>query len=114
MKPPFLIVGTAALMLSLIACDRTDEKGQNVAADELNAMTNLEELAPIAPAENTAAEEAVTEASQPEPAAMKPAPAKPAPAKPMQAPAQPKPEPASESKTPDPACLPEHRAAGHC
>lgn len=39
------------------------------------------------------------------------APAKPAPAKPAPAPVKPKP---AQPQAPDPSCLPEHRAAGHC
>jgi outer membrane biosynthesis protein TonB len=97
----------AALALSLAACGGTDQPDNNIAAEDLNAMTNLEELPPVAPAANVAVEETVTEARQPEPEATKPAPAKPAPT-------EPKPEPAAEPKAPDPTCLPEHRAAGHC
>jgi outer membrane biosynthesis protein TonB len=104
----------AALVLSLAACGETDQPENNIAADDLNAMTNLEELSPVAPAANVAVEETVTEARQSEPEATKSAPAKPAPATPKPTPAKPKPEPAAEPKATDPACAPEHRAAGHC
>lgn len=114
MRKAVLGFSAAALALSLGACGGAKQSEENVVTEEMNAMTNLEELAPIAPAENVAAEEAAPAARQPEPAATKPAPAKPAPAKPMPAPAESKPEPAAQPKAPDPACLPEHRAAGHC
>jgi outer membrane biosynthesis protein TonB len=114
MRKVVLGFSAAVLALSLGACGGAKQSEDNVVTEEMNAMTNLEELAPVAPAENVAAEETVTEASPPEPAATKPAPTKPAPAKPMPATAEPKPEPAAEPKAPDPACLPEHRAAGHC
>lgn len=104
----------AALALSLVACGGTDQPENNVAAEDLNAMTNLEEMPPVAPTANIAVEETVTETQQSEPAAVEPAPAKPAPAKPKPTPTEPKPEPAAEPKASDPNCLPEHRAAGHC
>lgn len=114
MRKVVLGFSAAALALSLAACGGTDQPENNIAALDLNAMTNLEELPPVAPAANVAVEETVTEARQSEPAVTKPAPAKPAPAKPKPTPTKPKPEPAAEPKAPDPTCLPEHRAAGHC
>ena len=96
----------AALALSLAACGGTDQPENNIAAEDLNAMTNLEELPPVAPAANAVVDTPAAEEKAP---AAKPAPEKPAPARP--APAKPK---AAEPKAPDPSCLPEHRAAGHC
>lgn len=103
-----LVLGfsAAALALSLAACGGTDQPENNIAADDLNAMTNLEELPPAEPTANAVVETPAAEEKAP---AAKPAPAKPAPAKPK--PAEPK---TAEPKAPDPACLPEHRAAGHC
>ena len=114
MRKVVLGFSAVALALSLAACGGTEQPENNIAAEELNAITNLEELPPVAAAANFAVEETVTETRQPEPTATKPAPAKPAPAKPKPTPAKPEPEPAAEPKTPDPICLPEHRAAGHC
>ena len=110
MRKVVLGFSAAALALSLAACGGTDQPENNLAAEDLNAMTNLEELPPVAPAANAVVETPAAE----EKAAAKPVPEKPAPAKP--APAKPKPaEPeAAEPKAPDPSCLPEHRAAGHC
>lgn len=117
MKNSVLSLTTAALALSLTACGGTEQPENNIVAEDMNAMTNLQEVAPPEPAANDAAEESATEPTTPESAApteapAKPTPAKTAPAKP--APARPKPEAAAESPAPDPSCLPEHRAAGHC
>lgn len=112
MRKVIYCTSALALFSALSACGSREEAANNVAAEnDMNAMTNLEELPPVTPAANVAAEEAVTEMRQPEPAATKPAPATPTPtpAKP-----KPKPEPAAEPKAPEPTCLPEHRAAGHC
>ena len=111
MRKIVLGFSAAALALSLAACGGTDQPENNIAAEDLNAMTNLEELPPVEPTTNAAVETPAAEEKAP---ASKPAPEKPAPAKP--APAKPKPaEPAAaEPKAPDPSCLPEHRAAGHC
>ena len=111
MRNVVLGFSAAALALSLAACGGTDQPENNIAAEDLNAMTNLEELPPAEPTANTVVE---TSAAEEEAPAAKPAPEKPTPAKP--APATPKPtEPkAAEPTTPDPSCLPEHRAAGHC
>lgn len=114
MRKVVLGFSAAALALSLGSCGGAKQPEDNVVTEDLNAMTNLEEPAPVAPAENVAAEETATEARRPEPAATKPVPAQPAAVKPKPTPAEPKPEPAAEPKAPDPACLPEHRAAGHC
>ena len=114
MRKIVLGLSAAALALSLATCGEADQPDDNIAAEDLNAMTNLEEMAPVAPAANVAVEETVTETQQSESAAAKPAPAKPAPAKPKTTPTEPKLEPAAEIKAPDPSCLPEHRAAGHC
>lgn len=101
----------AALALSLAACGGTDQPENNIAAEELNAMTSLEELPPVEPTANAVVETPAAEEKAP---AAKPAPEKPAPAKPK--PAEPKAaEPkAAEPKAPDPSCPPEHHAAGHC
>lgn len=57
-------------------------------------------------------QQASSEPAAPAPVAKEKEPAaKPAPAKPAPAPAKPKP---AEPTAPDTACLPEHRAAGHC
>ena len=99
------------LLLSLAACGGTDQPENNIAAEDLNAMTNLEELPPAEPTANAVVETPAAEEKAPAatPAREKPAPEKSAPAKPR--PAEPK---AAEPKAPDPNCLPEHRAAGHC
>lgn len=114
MRKVVLGFSTASLVLSLAACGGTDQPETNIVAEDLNAMTNLEEPLSVAPAANVSVEETVTETQQSEPATTKPAPAKPAPAKPTPTPANPKSESAAEPKAPDPTCLPEHRAAGHC
>lgn len=103
-------VGAAALALSLGACG-TDQSENDIAAEDVNIMTNLEESPPVEPAANAIVEAPVAEESEPaaEPVPEKPAPAKPVPTTPK--PAEPK---AAEPKAPDPDCAPEHRAAGHC
>ena len=111
MRKVVLGFSAAALALSLAACGGTDQPANNNAAEDLNAMTNLEELPPAEPTANAVVEAPAAGEKAPaaKPAPEKPAPAKPAPAKPK--PAEPK---AAEPKAPDPSCLPEHRAAGHC
>ena len=111
MRKVVLGFGVAALALSLGACGGTDQPENNITAEDLNAMTNLEELPPAEPTANAVVETPAAEEKAPaaKPAPEKPATAKPAPAKPK--PAEPK---AAEPKAPDPSCLPEHRAAGHC
>jgi hypothetical protein len=111
MKNVVLGFSAAALALSLAACGGTDQPENNIAAEDLNTMTNLEELPPAEPTANAVVDAPAVEEKAP---AAKPAPEKPAPAKP--APTKPKPtEPkAAEPNAPDPSCLPEHRAAGHC
>jgi Flp pilus assembly protein TadD len=111
MRKIVLGFSAAALALSLAACGGTDQPENNVAAEDLNALTNLEELPPADPTANAVVETPAAEEKAPaaKPAAEKPATAKPATAKPK--PAEPK---AAEPKAPDPSCLPEHRAAGHC
>jgi outer membrane biosynthesis protein TonB len=102
----------AALALTLAACGGTDEPANDIAADEVNAMTNVEDLPPAEPAANEIVETPAVAEPQPEPVAERPAP----PAKPAPAPAKPKttePKPA-ESNAAAPTCSPEHRAAGHC
>ena len=121
MRKVFLGFSAATLALSLAACGGRDQSENNIAAEDLNAMTNLEELQPAKPAtsavvETPAAEEKAPEAKPaPEDAApVKPAPAKSKPAEPKAAEpkaAEPK---AAEPKAATPSCLPEHRAAGHC
>lgn len=106
MRKVVLGFSSAALALSLAACGGTDQPENNIAAEDLNAITNLEELPPAEPTANAVVE---TLAAEEKASAAKPAPEKPAPAK--SAPAKPKP---AEPKAPDPSCLPEHRAAGHC
>jgi hypothetical protein len=101
----------AALALSLPACGGTDQPDNNVVAEELNPMTNLEELPPAEPTANSVVETPAVEEEAP---AANTVPAKPAPAKPApttRRPAEPK---APEPEAPDASCLPEHRAAGHC
>lgn len=114
MRKVVLGISAAALALSLAACGGTDQPENNISIEDLNAMTNSEELPPVAPAANVAVDATVTETRQSEPAATKPAPAKPALVKPKPTPAEPKVEPAVEPKAPDPTCTPEHRAMGHC
>ena len=111
MRKVVLGFSAAALALSLAACGGTDQPENNIAAEDLNALTNLEELPPAEPTANAVVETPAAKEKAPavKPAPEKPAPAKPAPAKPE--PAEPK---AAEPKAPDPSCLPEHRAAGHC
>jgi hypothetical protein len=115
MRKSVLGISAAALATSLAACGGTDQPENTIAAEEFNAMKNLEELPPVAPSADVVVQETVNEARQLEPAATKPAPAKPAATKPAPAKpasAKPKPEPAPEPQAP--TCLPEHRAAGHC
>lgn len=116
MRKVVLGFSAAALALSVAACGGTDQPENNIAAEELNAMTNLEELPPVEPTANAVVETPAAEEKAPaaKPAPEKPAPATPAPAKPK--PAEPKAaEPkAAEPKAPDPSCPPEHHAAGHC
>ena len=121
MRKVVLGFSAAALALSLAACGGVDQPDNNITAEDLNAMTNLEVLPPGEPAANAVAETPTAEKEAPAAQLVpeKPAPAKPASAKPASAkPASAKPEPAepkaAEPKTPDPSCLPEHRAAGHC
>lgn len=111
MRKVVLGFSAAALALSLAACGGTDQPENNIAAEDLNAMGNLEELPPAEPPANAVVETpaAAEKAPAAKPAPVNPGPAKPAPAKPK--PAEPK---AAEPKAPDPNCLPEHRAAGHC
>ena len=106
MRKVVLGFSATALALSLAACGGTDQPENNIAVEDLNAVTNLEVLPPAEPAANVVVETPAAEEKAP---AAKPAPAKPAAAKP--APATPKP---AESNAVDPSCLPEHRAAGHC
>jgi hypothetical protein len=111
MRKVVLGFSAAALALSLAACGGTGQPENNIVAEDLNAMTNLEELPPVEPTANAVVETPAAEEKAPaaKPAPEKPAPAKPAPAKPK--PAEPK---AAEPKAPDPSCPPEHHAAGHC
>lgn len=111
MRKVVLGFSAAALALSLAACGGTDQPQNNIAAEDLNAMTNLEELPPAEPTANAVVETPTAEEKAPaaKPAAEKPAAEKLAPAKPK--PEEPK---AAEPKVPDPNCLPEHHAAGHC
>ena len=111
MRKVVLGFGAAALALSLAACGATGQPENNIAAEDLNAMTNLEELPPVEPTANAVVETPAEEEKAPAAklAPEKPAPATPAVAKPKQA--EPK---ASEPKAPDPSCPPEHHAAGHC
>lgn len=100
-----------ALVLTLSACG-TDQPANNVVAEDLNAMPNLDEVAPGGNATEESAETPTTE--NPPVDEAKPAPATPAPAKREHAepkPAEPKP---AEPKAPAAECAPEHRAAGHC
>ena len=111
MRKVVLGFSAAALALSLAACGGTDQPENKIAAEDMNAMANLEELPPAEPPANAVVETPTAEEKAPaaKPGPEKPAPEKPAPAKPK--PAEPK---AAEPKAPDPSCLPEHRAAGHC
>lgn len=115
MRNKILGFSATALALSLAGCGGAQPEN-NVAADGLNAMANVEELPAAEPAANVADQESMVETSRPEPAATKPTPAEPAPAKPKPEPttAKPAPEPAAEPKAPTPDCPPEHHAAGHC
>ena len=111
MRKVVLGFGAAALALSLAACSGTDQPDNNIVAEDLNAMTNLEEVPAPEPMANTVDETPVVEEKAPaaKPAPEKPAAAKPAPAKPKAA--EPKP---TEPKPATPDCPPEHHAAGHC
>ena len=111
MRRVVLGFSAAALALSLAACGGTDQPENNIAAEDLNAMTNLEELPAAEPTANVVAETPAAEEKAP---AAKPAAEKPAPAKPIAAKPKPEEPKAAEPKAPDPNCLPEHRAAGHC
>ena len=106
MRKAVLGFSAAALALSLAACGGTDQPENNITAEDLNAIANLEELPPVEPAANAVVDTPAAEEKAP---AATPAPEKPAPVKPK--PSEPK---AAEPKAPDPSCLPEHHAAGHC
>ena len=106
MRKAFYCMSALALVSALSACGSNEVAENNIAAEDLNTMTNLEELPPAEPTANAVVEAPAAEERAP---AAKPAPEKPAPAKAK--PAEPK---AAEPKAPDPNCLPEHRAAGHC
>ena len=112
MKKAVLSLSAAALALSLAACGETEQPENNIVAEDVNAMMNVEELPLPEETANVASEDAVTETAAPEPATPAATPSKPAPAK--SAKAEPKREAAAEPKAPDTSCLPEHRAAGHC
>lgn len=112
MRSILLPVAVVGLSLSLSACGGNDADENNVVAEDVNAMLNPEQLPPAEPAANAAVE---TPAETPEPETPEPEAAKPtAPRPPAPAPAKPKPAETAEPRAPDPNCLPEHRAAGHC
>jgi hypothetical protein len=115
MKKIILGIGAATLALSLTACGGNQPEN-DIAAEQLNTMSNLEGKSEADPAGNVTREETATDLSEPEPAPTRPAPAKPASAASKREPTPAKPAPASaaEPKASDPACAPEHRAAGHC
>ena len=102
-------LGAIALLAALSACGGNDQPTDNIAVENMNAPTNLEEVPPVESAANETVEPAAEEAAR-QPAPSRPAP----PAKPKPTPTEPKPEPAAEPAANDPACAPEHRAAGHC
>lgn len=106
MRKTPICMSALALVSALSACSSDEAAENNIVAEDLNVMTNLEEQPPAEPMVNAVVETPAAEEKAP---AAKPAPEKPAPAKPK--PAEPK---AAEPKAPDPTCLPEHRAAGHC
>jgi hypothetical protein len=114
MTKTVLGLSAAVLALSLAACGGAEQPDNSIAAEDLNAATEQEDMAPVAPAANVAVEVTVGETQASEPAATKPAPAKAASATPKPTPTEPKPEPVAEPKAPDSDCPPEHRAAGHC
>ena len=115
MRKLITVAGAALLIAGLSGCGQSKdaineaapagevniavEAGNSVAVEETtNEVANASmDVAPEAPA---APADAKKPAAPPKPA---PAPTKPAPE-----------EPAAETKAPDPNCLPEHRAAGHC
>lgn len=112
MKKLVLGIGAATLALSLAACGGSQPEN-NIAADELNTVSNLKELSASEPAANLPVEETAADSSEPEPAPAKPASAAPK-AKAEPTPAKPAPTAAAEPKSADAVCSPEHRAAGHC
>ena len=103
-------VGAAALALSLGACG-TGQPDNKIAAEDVNAMTNLEEAPPSLPSANAVVEAPAAEETAP---AAKPVTESPAPTKPAATTPKPAETKAAEPKAPDPDCAPEHRAAGHC
>jgi hypothetical protein len=117
MKRIVLGIGVATYALSLTACGENQPE-TNIAAEETNAVSNLEAPPEASPAGNVTLEEIATDLVEPEPASAEPAPAKRASAPPKpkleQTPAKRAATPAAETKTAHPACAPEHRAAGHC
>lgn len=117
MKRIVLGIGVATFALSLTACGENQPE-TNIAPEETNAVSNLEVQPEASPAGNVTLEETATDLGEPEPASAEPAPAKPASAPPKpkleQTPAKRAATPAAETKTADPTCAPEHRAAGHC
>ena len=50
MRKIVLGLSAAALALSLAACGEADQPDNNIVAEDLNAMTTLEEMPPVAPA----------------------------------------------------------------
>nr|WP_294847784.1 hypothetical protein [uncultured Sphingomonas sp.] len=115
-----LSFGAALLALSLTACERNH--AENTFAD--HDMTNMANGTGMPPAASptevgpTAKEQVTAQTAAPSTVPSKPATAKPDPT-PTTPPAATKvtakPAAASETSAPaDPACAPEHRAAGHC
>ena len=89
MKKVLFCMSALALVSTLSACGSPDTAENNIAAEDVNVMVNVEEPLPVEPAVN-----AVVKAPATEPAPRAPAPAKPAPAKPKPAPApEPVPDP---------------------
>lgn len=112
MRKVVLGFGAAALALALAACGATGQPENNIATEDLNAMTNLEELPPVEATANAVVETPVAEEKAP---AAKLAPEKPTPAKPAsEKPKSEEPKVAEPKASADPSCPPEHHAAGHC
>lgn len=114
MRKPLLGFSAVVLALSLNACGATDQRDNNVVADDLNAMTSPEEPPRVAPGANITVENSVAEAGLPKAPAPKPTTAKPTRSKSKPTPAKPEPAPATEANAQEPTCAPEHRALGHC
>lgn len=92
MRKALFCMSALALVSTLSACGSNDTAENNIAAEDVNALMNLEEPLPAEPAANVAVEPPATEPAPSTPAA-KPAEPKPAPPKPKAPAPEPAPDP---------------------